>query len=138
MRKIIAVLMVMALVTGAVFANSVSSETGYDLDAETFNESLAVSLAAGPVTASFGTVFTNIPDAIEVDVTANVAIALGIMTLSVATSYGVDGVDNIPLTITAGFQLSEALKLTAVYGFDNVNGDVVEIGKATVKVEYTW
>ena len=148
MRKLLVVLIMLAM-TSAVFANSVTSTTAYDPDAEDLSETIARSITLGPVTLANTFYLTSLlaeekafswGSAIEYAV--NEAITVGLK-----TGYGINAAldtvtaDTVPLVISGSWQVADFFAVSASYTNDNLTppeGEEGEIGSFSVVLTATF
>jgi len=144
MKKLLVLIMVL-LVSASLFADvkgSATSTSVYDVDAETFTETVATSLTLGPVVLGNTFVFPLIGDP---DFKWSTAITYALndaLTFGVVSGYGYDAAaaaseESIPLTLTAAWK-SGGLSVSAKYANDNLNADEVETGTFTLVAGFSF
>ena len=143
--KRITLILALLMIAGALFAlGTVKSTTAFDADAETASQTIDASIVLGPVTIGNKIVLTALgaEDRIgeetidwtgSVDYAVNEAISMGF-----ATSYGIDSVDKVPITLKAAWTISPAISVNVKYVNDNVNADEVETGTVTIEAKLSF
>ena len=145
--KRIALVLVALLVAATLFADisgSVTTTTAYDMDAETFAETIDTSVVVGPLTIANKIVFTAIgaDDRVgeeTIDWTGAVEFALNeAITIGISSTYGIDSTDIIPLTLDAAWVIGPMISVSLQYAHTNINADEPEIGTITVEATLTF
>ena len=140
MKKMIFLLLIFIAAIGfAQPTGSVTSDSTWDVDAETLKEALSATITLGALSTSLGITIANIGQDAEIDLTGDIAYAFtDALKVKLASSYGVDSVDKIPVTLTVDWSVWQ-LAFTASYKNDNLNaagtdGDLpVETGAISLK-----
>jgi len=134
MKKVlIAILLCVAVLGFGQATGSVTTETTVDLDAETVKEALSATVAISALSISAGITVSEIGDEAEMDLTGDIAYTFGgKVKVKLASSYGVDSVDKIPITLTVEWPIWQ-IAFTATYKNDDINAEEVETGSATIK-----
>ena len=118
-----------------------------DVDAETFAETLAAIVAIGALSTSLSIAVTNMGADTEAEIDLDGSIAYVFaekLTLTAASTYGIDSVGLLPLTITAEMIITDWLTLTVAYGNDDLNSGAlddpvdVETGAITFTAKATF
>ena len=147
MRKAIFVLtmLLMAVLLMAAPTGSLSTETTFDTDATTVKEDVKLTVAISALSFSAGAVITEIGNpAPSIDLTGDISYTIAeAVTIKLASTYGVDSVDKIPVTLTVDWAIWQ-IAFTAKYAFDNINsggedGDgVIETGTGSLKAVWSF
>jgi len=122
---------------------SVSSETSLNADADAMlGETIKASLTIGALSLNGGLVLTTIGVETGIDITGDIAYAFGdAVAVKLASSYGIDSEEKIPVTLTVDVTAIPNLALQAKYVNDDLNpedGVDVEFGTVTIKATYTF
>ena len=142
MRKLLLVLLLCVAALGFGQATgSVTTETTVDIDAETLKEALSATVAISALSISAGITITEIgaaPEEDYIDLTGDIAYTFGeLVKVKLASSYGVDSVDKIPITLTVEWPIWK-LAFTATYKNDDINAEEVETGTAILKAKLSF
>lgn len=148
MKKFFVVLIMLAL-TSALFANSVTSTTVYDPDAENLKETIATSIVIGPVTLSNTFYLTSLLAEEKafswgsaISYAVNDAITVGLKSgYGIASDIATVTADNVPLVLTGAWKVADFFSVSLNYTNDNLTppeGTDVEIGTFTLGATFTF